>query len=296
MSRLAAVLCFIGLIGCTTVPPIGTGGPALWVVRSPSATVYLLGTVHVLSAPAPWFNPRISDAFSHSSELWLEADLSVPGALLKAMVARGFDTTYDISTHLPDATWTALRPVLLACGLSAPAVSHARPWLVVMVLGACGRRPAAHAELNESLTPDLLLTHLAVAAGKPIRSFETASQHIAVLADLPDDESLALLRMPAVQASTLASTVMPVQARDRAWLVGDLGALDRGVIGPFRNTSTVMLDALLSQRNRRFAKEITEILGRSTTAFVAIGVGHFIGNGSVLDLLAALGLHVTRME
>ena len=38
--------------------------PALWVASSPTATVYLFGTVHMLKQDLPWRSPRIDHAIA----------------------------------------------------------------------------------------------------------------------------------------------------------------------------------------------------------------------------------------
>jgi uncharacterized protein YbaP (TraB family) len=54
--------------------------PALWVVKSNTATVYLFGTVHAVNPAQTWRTPALDRAFKEASELWLEVALQVTPA------------------------------------------------------------------------------------------------------------------------------------------------------------------------------------------------------------------------
>src|SRR5579871_3623130 len=46
--------------------------PAVWVVRSPTATVVLFGSVHLLPPELKWEPPKLVTALAAANEVWFE--------------------------------------------------------------------------------------------------------------------------------------------------------------------------------------------------------------------------------
>ena len=81
-----------------------------------------------------------------------------------------------------------------------------------------------------------------------------------------------------------------------AWGKGDAEALARLMIEDDAKDDPVLIDRLITQRNRRFAAWITARLQRPGTVFMAVGAGHLAGPGSVQDDLAKAGIAVERVQ
>ena len=83
---------------------------------------------------------------------------------------------------------------------------------------------------------------------------------------------------------TVACQVAQLRAAYRA---SDLPALARMLLDPVRG------DRLLAERNRRWAPRIERYLERGG-GFVAVGLGHLLGDSGLLAMLAREGYRVTR--
>jgi len=57
-----------------------------------------------------------------------------------------------------------------------------------------------------------------------------------------------------------------------------------------------MTALLLTERNAKWAKKLDERLHGAGTSFVAVGMAHLAGPGSVIDDLSKLGYTVTRIQ
>jgi uncharacterized protein YbaP (TraB family) len=93
-------------------------------------------------------------------------------------------------------------------------------------------------------------------------------------------------------------TLGKLRAPAHAWARGQIGpgsALSVGIKG---SSGTSALDGpLMIDRNRAWATTLAERLKqRPGTLLFAAGAGHFIGVGSVIDLLRQRGIRVTRIR
>ena len=75
---------------------------------------------------------------------------------------------------------------------------------------------------------------------------------------------------------------------------GDDAAL-AATIAPLRRDPAIG-KALLADRNARWASVIVRRMARPGRVFVAVGAGHLVGPGSVVELLRKRGLKVERVE
>ena len=112
--------------------------PAIWLVQSPTAKIYLFGTMHVLPKKADWFGPKIAPAFAESSLLIEEADVS-PGnsGAVQSMMAQAIAPDYDIWSKLNAAEAAKFRAQVTKCHLPDAVVAHFRPWFAAVLPTMC---------------------------------------------------------------------------------------------------------------------------------------------------------------
>ena len=76
--------------------------PALWVVKSDHARIYLFGTLHALSpAAAKWRTPLYDDIYAKAQTLWFETDVegADPVAVSNLMAHYGVDPEQCVSEN-----------------------------------------------------------------------------------------------------------------------------------------------------------------------------------------------------
>jgi uncharacterized protein YbaP (TraB family) len=163
-----------------------------------------------------------------------------------------------------------------------------RPWLATLALS---RAQVASVGYDPALGVDRTLEKDAVAAGKPIKAFETASQQLGFLSGMPDKVAAEML----VQTlDELDEGAKAVDALEAAWRKGDVRQLQK--IGPdrMRQEAPDLFDVMILQRNTNWVKQIDVLLKGSGTQFIAVGAAHLIGRDSVPEQLGKLGYKVER--
>ena len=284
-----ALVCGFALLAWA--PRSASADPALWVVRAPTATVYLFGTIHVLprADSEAWLGPVLRRALAASGELWTEADVSDLRSSVGAIRRYGLDPVHSTASLLPPDYRARFAREIAQSQVPAALVAQARPWLAEMLLTGAAMQHSGPMSLGAEAT----LLAYARTHHLMLATFETLDQQFAMLADMPQEAQLASLEE---QIDEFDHTG-PLFARLlSAWGAGDEAALDRLTNGEMRGRNAQLWTELILRRNERFAQRIGERLQGSGTAFVAIGAAHLCGLTGVPALLQRQGLTVTRLQ
>jgi len=268
--------------------------PALWVVQSPTAKIYLFGTMHILPKPADWFGPKIAAAFKDSSALWEEADIGMNDPnVMSHIMSEAMSQDYDLWSALPSDYADKLRDQLNGCGLNEAVVAHVRPWMAAMMVSICQMTASAGGKLGPMHdNPEAVLMDKAHETAKEINYFETADQQIGYLANAPENAQMGQLRQAIDDASGGKDDYA---ATESAWVNGDVSAIAK-TVDQSRKEDPAFYATVFPERNARFAARIEEMLKANQTAFVAIGAGHLAGPDSVLAVLARQGITAQRLD
>ena len=274
--RLLAALP-IAAIACAAPPPAcplpltPRGAPLLWrVERTGAGVVWLYGTIHDASAAdVPAVAWRMLDgAARFASELGTdEPDRHQLVALARLPSGQGLDRL------LPADDWSDLVGAMLGA-MTEDELRHARPWFALVKL---------HARMAHAPVPsmDVALAAHAGELGIAVEHLESWRDQLAAL-----DASVGAADLSrAIHArKTVACQVAQLRAAYRA---GDLPALAGMLLDPVHG------DRLLAERNRRWAPLIERYLEHGG-GFVAVGLGHLLGDSGLPAMLERAGYRVTR--
>ncbi|HEX5353321.1 MAG TPA: TraB/GumN family protein [Rhodanobacteraceae bacterium] len=288
--------------------------PALWVVKSPTATVYLFGTIHVLAKGTHWHYLALDRALMASDSLYVEENDSSHVNMRALVLKYGADPADREKLESLLKEYPAYRPYLTNAGRSysalkpddaarlSVAAEHAgltngaatldamKPGIAALALTAASTRRSGY---EPRLGADEELEREFKAGGRPIHTFETAREQIEFFADMPLQLQLELL-----QSLLHKDTHDAIKTADlvRDWQTGDIDAIDDAVISVMRMYHPDLYQVLLVNRNRKWAGRIAELLKQHGTVFVAVGVAHLAGPDSVQVQLSILGLKPRRVR
>jgi uncharacterized protein YbaP (TraB family) len=267
--------------------------PALWVVKSPNATVYLFGTFHMLPPHTHWKSPVIEKAMADSQEIWTEADVESLPEVVKLIHHYGLDHRTNIRSVLSGDLVRRYESAMATAGLSVELYSHVKPWLAQLLLTGGAMKKA---RFGYGVETELLA--YARQHHKETPNFETADEQFALLADLPEDAQIPVLKQQIVDYDKRANMLNTLV---NAWLSGNDERLDELSNKQLVTTNADgtpnerYFDDVIVRRNEHFAQHIAERLQRGGTAFVAVGAAHLCGTASVQALLKNYGYHAERV-
>jgi uncharacterized protein YbaP (TraB family) len=295
-AALAAGLACAGLlVGCRAgwVAPdpaaVDASRPAktfLWTVTSPTATVHLLGSIHVASPDLYPLDPRIEAAFERSSVLVLELPVHPEArraAAEQLRVAGTYPAGETLDAHLDPVLLERLQEHLRARAVPFAAARGLRPWLLATsILFDEMQRQGYHPALGI----DRYFAARAAADRKRVLALETIAEQVALLAGMSERAQEAMLRDALAGLDRLGEVLGEAVRR---WRAGDADGVERLLIAPTRAQSPEVYQRLFAERNARMTAALEGYLRAAGERFVVVGCGHLVGQGGILDRLRVQG-------
>jgi uncharacterized protein YbaP (TraB family) len=260
--------------------------PAIWVAKSPIATVYLFGSVHLLKADAQWRSAKLERALAASQELWLEvANLDDAVAARPLIAQLGLDPQHPLSNKLDDVHRAKLAALLQGVGAPANALDPMRPWLAGLTVELM---PLQKAGFNPNAGVDVTLKADAVKRGEPVKGFETLEQQFRYFADLKPKDELDFFNESLDDSADGLKIMTEVE---HAWEIGDVPTIAKALNDDMPKP---VYDVLVVKRNQDFARQIRARMQSPGVVLVVVGAAHLAGPDSVQAQLASLGVKTER--
>jgi uncharacterized protein YbaP (TraB family) len=274
--------------------PAGSPQPLfMWTVRADSATVHLLGSVHV---GAPDFYPldvTIEEAFAASDGLAVEIDLTDPATVQRSaqlfLQRAMYPADESLADHVAPETYQALEKYAKTRPVPLMVVSRMRPAAVAVFLALEEMKRLGY---DPQLGVDVHFLNRARRSCE-VRALETVEQQIdAIFGGAAEVEELLLqevLTQTAVLDSAMAATVT-------AWQRGDADQMATLIEQQMLDDARLrgFHERILSQRNARMFGALEEFLAGDETWFVVVGAAHLVGSDGLIARLTEAGYPVVQ--
>ena len=264
--------------------------PAIWKIGSGNSPIYLFGTIHILPPGFQWRDAAIDGIVAGADTLIVES-VDEKNGLDSPMNGPALALP-PLATRVSPDHRAALKR--FTDGLSpgaAAALDGMQTWIAAVAVGYVNDFRAG--EIPGPGADDWLEAQFR-AAGKPVVPIENGDAVMATVSAIPEAEQRRMLDL-ALDAPERPRAEL--RAPMHAWAKGEVGATSALTVDMAGSSGTEALSApLLINRNRAWADSLAQRLKTPGTALFAAGVGHFVGPGSLLDLLRQRGIKVKRVE
>lgn len=291
-SAVLSSLIFFGACGAkeakSTLPP----QPPIWVVSDADSEITLYPTIHILPPEIEWKSDELTRRLADAEEVWFEI---LPGsetdpALQQMMMQLGMAPGTSVSKTLTDLEVSELKKAigpLAPGGLTYEVVDQMRPWLVYTFVSV-GALVDAGFDPNSGVEKHLTT----MTAGKKYRALETAAGQMEMLASMPEQVQMDLLREA---LGSMDEGIEDMNELVADWAVGDVEDLEDELLTDMKTETPEAYDALITVRNKNWVQQIEKEMKGSGTDFIAVGAGHLVGDDGVPAMLRARGYTVTRL-
>lgn len=267
-------------------PPAKASTLFLWTTKSKTATVHLLGSVHVGNEELYPLDPRIEAAFRASDVLVLEVDMddeAMANAAVQMTEAALLPKGENLDDLINDETRRLLKEKLARLEMLPAQVQMFKPWFVAMTI-TMREIEAAGFDAELGLEQHFLRS---ARGTKQVLSLESIEEQLAAIQAYTDDVADEALR----QALETDSAAYLASMLD-AWRQGDTERLDRMLDEARKYPDSYQV--MFTNRNLGMANKVEAYLRSQKTYFVVAGAGHMVGKDSVVDLLRRRGHRVIQ--
>lgn len=284
--------CWLGSVCMAWAqPPV----PLLWKVSDADNSVYLLGSMHLLTEADYPLAPVVDAAFADSAQVVFEI---APGDLVQAQLAQAMvqaATRTDgksLQQSLPPATWKALQAYTDSHGMPVAALQNFKAWFVALMVMLGESRKVG---MDPALGLDQHFMARAAAAGKSSDGLESVASQIALFDGMGELAQLQFLQetlgdVPHFQAQ--------MDALLAAWRTADEAALLRIGVQDMRTDYPALYQSINVARNRAWLPRVEALLRdqRRDNVLVVVGALHLLGEDGLVQLLARRGYRVQRLR
>lgn len=264
--------------------------PALWAVRDPDSTIYLFGTMHILSPETQWRTPEYDQALADSSVVWFETDVEADTETVAPLLVKyGFDLKMPLKDKVSPETMAAVREAMKAFPGGAQMVEFMQPWTVATLIQML---PAMQEGMSTASGADITISRDLTTGGQTVRYFETVEGQLRILADLPLDVQVQMLE------DTLAGEdyAKQMEIGEDAWLNGDVQAYGSAMAIEMRDSRPAFYEALLRRRNQAWVAILTREMRGRGVEMVNVGALHLVGEDGLVAQLRKRGFVVERIQ
>jgi uncharacterized protein YbaP (TraB family) len=289
VALLVACLVSAGaLLGAQAPASVNRG--LIWKVEKGAQSGWLVGSLHLLTADAYPLPPSLDTAFAAADVLVEEAnpeELKTPTAALQLVAKAMYPPGTTLQSQVSKDTFDKIAKRAERLGLPIERLQSFKPWMVALTLVGLELQKGG---FDPGLGLDQHFLNRAPAAGKQVRTLETAMQQIDFLESLSPQLQEGLVAASLEGAETELAQVQRIAA---AWKAGDTAPIERLLLTDMKNVDAAVYDTLLVGRNRRWVPQIEDCLSQKK-CFVVVGAAHLVGPDSVVAMLRAKGYTITQ--
>ena len=264
----------------------------IWRATSPSkGVVYLVGSVHLLTADYYPLDPAFDEAFKSSDVLVEELDMKemLAANSQMEMLTRGMlPAGQTLDKVLSPATMSAVVKKFGDLGMPLEPMKQFKPWLLSLILQGFEWQKAG---FDSDLGLDKHFYDLAIQGGKPVQGLETLAFQLSQFDQMSMDLQDHLLSETLQELETTKASVTKMAD---AWKAGDVPTIEQLVLKDLK-AEPQMYDRLLIQRNRTWLPKIEALFSRPNPAFVVVGAAHLVGSDGLLQMLKAKGYKIEQL-
>ena len=290
---LAAVLSLIVVYAAVAPRPLAATRSFLWKASKGQGVVYLVGSVHMLTADFYPLAPALDAAFKDSDLLVEEADLSemLSPTTQFSLLQRGMLPSGQTLDKVVSPATLALVNAHLGVfgpGAAVAAVKQFKPWFLAMTLEAMEWQKAG---FDPQLGLDKHFFDRAQSEGKAVQGLETTEFQISLFDSMSAEQQERFL---AETLKDLDKETASVGQLASAWKSGDVAGVERFVLKDLQS-DPVVYERLLVGRNRAWLPKLEALFSRPRPAMVVVGAAHLVGPDGLVAMLKAKGYTLTQL-
>jgi uncharacterized protein YbaP (TraB family) len=265
----------------------------LYRVDGPSgATVYMLGSIHLLTPDAYPLAQHVESAYADAERVYFEVSLDSLQARAAEMVPRAlWQNGQTLRGALPADLYAQVEQAAAQyaqMGITMAVLDRFEPWMVAMMFS---QLEWAKAGLQAQHGVDVHFEGRAQQDGKALGALESVDFQLGLMDGFTPEQQVEMLRQT---LEDLPETGEMMGKMVAAWRAGDAAAIDslmNGSMGRYPQLYATML----TDRNAAWVPQIEQLLRGQDDVLVIVGAAHLVGDESVVSMLRQRGYTVEQL-
>lgn len=265
---------------------------SVWKITKGQYSIYLGGTIHVLSAQDYPLPKAFDIAYEKASVVVFETDIDK----LEDPVTQEYfirQVSYQEGTtlvdFLSDETYTELKGKLDSIGMPMQRMKHFKPGMISMTLTMHELQRLGMAETGV----DGFYHHKSKQDQKTLGALESITTQIQFLADMGDGSEDELIRYTLNDIKTLPQLMSDTKA---VWRNGNMAGLSSLMLEPVKQEFPALYQSLLVERNNNWMPQIESMIATPQTEFILVGALHLAGDVGLLSQLEQKGYQIEQLD
>jgi uncharacterized protein YbaP (TraB family) len=262
-----------------------------WKVSGKGGVVYLVGSVHVLSADFYPVDPALDAAYNDADLLVEELDLAEmadPTSQLAVLQHGMLPSATPLDKVISPVTYALVSKRVGDLGLPMEPFKLLKPWTIALMLQAVEWQKAG---LDPELGLDKHFYDRAQADKKSVQGLETTEFQISRFDGMSMEQQERLLAESLKDIDAEKANMAKLVS---AWRTGDVPGVEQLVLSELKQEPQ-LYQRLLVDRNKTWLPKIEALFPRRGHALVIVGAAHLVGPDGVVAMLKAKGYTVQQL-
>jgi hypothetical protein len=263
----------------------------MWKATSPSATVYLVGSIHVGDSSMYPLPKEVESAFAAARVLAVEINIKNADQAKMIGLVQKYGVYADddvLAKHLSKETQAALDDYCTRHNVPRMGMEKLKPWLVAISIAQMAWQQAGE---DPSLGIDM---HFLDESKPPQRidELETIESQFSIFAEATEEEQQSMLASILKQGDKMKDLITRMQT---AYISGDPGSLEKIMQEQNDVGSKSLEKKFVDDRNVAMTGKMEEYLKGKDPVFVVVGAAHIIGDKGIAKQLRDKGYKVEQV-
>ena len=286
---MAKVMLFLLLFALFPTSPFAA---SVWKVEKDGHTLFIGGTLHLLS-PTDYPLPNAyQKAFKNADKLVFETDidaLNSPQFQRQSMGMLTYPPGQQLTDVISQDTWKNLQQHLSDTGQPSSPYLSMKPALIGIVLSMTEFERIG----LTSTGVDEFYKLEAQKIGKSISWLESPEEQLTFIAAMGEDDPDTYIEYA---LSDLEGIEDDVDELRTAWRDGDIERIEEFTLLPFKEGFPDIYNSLIVTRNNNWLPAIEEMAVNASTEFVLVGTMHLVGPDGILTALDRDGYTISPVR
>jgi uncharacterized protein len=265
---------------------------SVWKLASGNDDFYIAGSCHVLRKSDYPLPEEFEFAYENVDQVIFETDLEtfMRPDIQRLLISIGMYTGNEtLEKKISKKAYASLVKYCNDNTIPIDIFQNFKPWMVTMTLSAI--------ELEKNgITPadglELYFSARAKKDGKNTGGLEDVQDHIKIISSFEEDLDEAIIENLIEEIEELH-----IIAKDliKSWKNGDEAKIDEYLSGRLRKEYPELYKRIIADRNRSWISPLEEMIKSGKRTLVVVGVGHLVGEDSIISLLKSKDYKLVRL-